>query len=664
MTTTAPRPGELDSAQRSAMDPVTLEVLKNAFATAVDSMSEQILRTCYSFVIYSRDFSSALCDARGETVMQGSADIAVHVGTLHFQCRSILEDFEGDINPGDVFAVNDPYRGGTHFNDVSIIRPVFVDGELIAFAQNKGHWADVGGTVPGSFDVNARDHFGEGLRITPVRLWSQGRFLQDVAKLLAANTRAPEQVIGDLHAQAVATAVCEREILRLVGKYGKGTVTLAMDEVQNYVERLVRQRISALPDGTWETEDYIDFDPAHGEGLVPVKVRMTIDGSQVKYDLTGSAPAVASFLNSGYGAAFSGVAAGTKAFFPDVPLNSGFYRAMQADLGPKGTVVNAEWPTAVTGFCSGPYEKIMNSIFELWSHVMPERAIACSFNLEYLLVGGRDARVEGRPYFMWYDWMVGGWGGRSTKDGTGASAPVFGVGLAVQPLEGQERLSPVLTSTHEILVDSGGPGLFRGGCGVEKGGTLTAAEDAVMSYCCDRARSIAWGLEGGLPSSPHGVWLNKGQDSERFLGAVFSNVPVKPGDTFTRPSAGGGGYGDPLERDPLAVREDVADGYVSVKRARTDYGVVVECVDEELAEYVVLEQETTEERARIRAGRLGWLQEDPVAVAERYRDGSLDALDLIRQYGVIVDWGTGELLPTTTQQFRAMLAKRSSSAWN
>jgi N-methylhydantoinase B len=234
----------------------------------------------------------------------------------------------------------------------------------------------------------------------------------------------------------------------------------------------------------------------------------------------------------------------------------------------------------------------------------------------------------------------------------------------VQPLEGQERLSPVLTSTHEILVDSGGPGLFRGGCGVEKGGTLTAAEDAVMSYCCDRARSIAWGLEGGLPSSPHGVWLNKGQDSERFLGAVFSNVPVKPGDTFTRPSAGGGGYGDPLERDPLAVREDVADGYVSVKRARTDYGVVVECVDEELAEYVVLEQETTEERARIRAGRLGWLQEDPVAVAERYRDGSLDALDLIRQYGVIVDWGTGELLPTTTQQFRAMLAKRTSSAWN
>ncbi len=197
---------------RRTLDPVTFEVLKNAFATSVNLMSEQILRTCYSFVIYSRDFSSALCDAYGNTVMQGDQDIAVHVGTLHFQCQAVLEEFGDDIHPGDVFCVNDPYAGGTHMNDVSFLRPIFWEGELLAFAQNKGHWADAGGTVPGSFDVSATDYFSEGLRITPIRVWSKGTFLQDIAKLLAANTRSPEIIIGDLRAQAEATAVCEREI--------------------------------------------------------------------------------------------------------------------------------------------------------------------------------------------------------------------------------------------------------------------------------------------------------------------------------------------------------------------------------------------------------------------------------------------------------------------
>ena len=647
-----------------SMEPVTFEVLKNAFATAVDLMSEQILRTCYSFVIYSRDFSSALCDARGNTVMQGSQDIAVHVGTLHFQCQAVLEEFGDDINPGDVFAVNDPYMGGTHLNDVSFIRPVFVGSELIAFAQNKGHWADIGGNVPGSFDVNATTHFSEGLRITPIRLWHRGELHGDFAKLLVANTRSPAISMGDLYAQAEATSVCEREVLRLVDKYGKDTVVEAMQEVQDYVERLVRTRVAQLPDGTWTTEDHIDYDPAHGEGLVPVRVTLTIDGDQMSYDLSGSAPAVASFLNGGYGTAFSGIVAGTKTFFPDVPLNSGFYRAMRTELGPEGTVVNAGWPVAVTGFCSGPYEKIMNAIFELWSDIVPERAIACSFNLEYLLLGGYDGRIKERPYFMWYDWMAGGWGGRRTKDGSSATSPVFGVGLAVQPLEGQERLNPVLTTRHAIITDSGGPGRNRGGCGVEKGGTLTDSEKSVISYCCDRARSITWGIEGGLPSVPHGVWINRGTPEERFLGSMFSGVPIESGDTFTRPSAGGGGYGDPLDRDPEAVLEDVIDGYVSVERARKDYGVVVTPIDPELDQYAIDPAATERARAEIRATRADLLESDPADVAARYRSGELDMLDLIRQYGVIVDWGTGELFPETTRRFRGLLRKRSVAHWS
>jgi N-methylhydantoinase B len=645
------------------LDPVTFEVLKNAFTNTVDQMAEQILRTCHSFVIFARDFSSSLCDVEGNTIMQGSQDIAVHVGTLHYTCKAVIEAFEGDIHPGDVFAINDPYLGGTHFNDVRIIRPIFVDDEVIAYAQSNGHWADVGGTVPGSFDINAKEHFGEGLRIPPIRIWDQGKYLGDIVRMFASNTRAPDMIIGDLQAQAEATRVAEREILRLVEKYGKPTIMTAFREVQDYVEILTRRRIAEMPDGVWETEDYIDYDPSIGEGLIPIKVKMTIEGDQLSYDLSGSHPAVGTFLNAGFGSAFSGVIAGTKTFFPDVPLNSGFYRAVQVDLGPVGSVVNAPWPIAVTGFCSGPYEKIMNAIFELWSKLMPERALACSFNLEYLLVGGRDARHADKPYFMWYDWMVGGWGGRNGRDGSNCTAPIFGVGLAVQPLEGQERLCPVVTTQHAIRTDSGGPGKFRGGCGVEKGATLTAAERTVMSYSCDRARSIAWGIEGGLPSLPHGVWLNPGTDRARFLGAVFSNVPIVEGDMFTRPSAGGGGYGDPLEREPDSVREDVADGYVSIERALRDYGVVVREVDADMSEYEVDLEASSAARKRMARERRGWLEEDAESVAERYRSGNLDVLDLVRHYGVILEWGTGELLPKTTATFRQMLQRRSASHW-
>jgi N-methylhydantoinase B len=657
-------PAQIPAVARDiSLDPVTFEVLKNAFATSVDLMSEQILRTCYSFVIYSRDFSSALCDARGNTVMQGSGDIAVHVGTLHFQCKAVLEEFATDINPGDVFAINDPYRGGTHFNDVSFIRPIFSEGEVIAFAQNKGHWADIGGNVPGSFDVNAKEHFGEGLRITPIRVWRQGIFLHDVAQLLVSNTRAPQQAMGDLHAQSKATAVCEREVLRLVERYSKAKVQMAMQETQDYVERLVRRQLVGLPHGQWETTDYMDFDPGKEEGLVPIKIKLTLDGKGIHYDLAGSAPVVSTFLNSGYGTTFSAIYAGTKTFFPEIPLNSGFYAAVTADIGPEGTVVNAGWPNAVTGFCSGPYEKLMNGIFEIWSKIMPDRAMACAFNLEYLLVGGKDGRSDNDPYFMWYDWMAGGWGGRASKDGSGATAPVFGAGLAVQPVEGQERLSPVLTSMHQIGMDSGGPGRFRGGVGIEKGGMLTDAQNAVMSYCCDRARSITWGIEGGLPSIPQGVWLNKGSDKEQFLGSNFSSVPVQSGDSFVRPSAGGGGYGDPLERSLEEVLNDVIDGYVSVQRAAKDYGVVIHINDADLDDYTVDEAASAVLRRDIAANRLGWLEEDPATVASKYRSGELDMLDVIRRYGVILDWGTGELYPTTTIQHRQLMARRSSSHW-
>lgn len=649
---------------RRTLDPVTFEVLKNAYVNIVDQMAEQILRTCYSFVIYSRDFSSALCDPNGDTIMQGSGDIAAHVGTLHLTAKAVIKKFKDDVHPGDVFVINDVYQGGTHFNDTRLFAPMFYKGELLGFAQANGHWADVGGAVPGSFNVNALDHMAEGLRITPIRVYSKGTYLSDVAELIAHNTRAPNDIIGDLQAQSEACRLAEREIQRLCDKYGVDVIKKSFAEVQDYVEDMTRQRISELPNGTWETIDYEDVDPDGDEGLVPIKVKMTIDGDRVHYDLTGSHPkTVGSFLNCCYGGAFAAVVAGTKMQSPDIPMNSGFYRVVTVDPGPLGSVVNAEWPTPVAGFASGPFEKIMNAVFELWAEILPERAMACTFNLDYLLIGGRDTRHEGKPYFMWYDWMVGGWGARNGRDGWAATGPVFGVQLGTQPFEGQERLSPVLTTCHELMVDSGGPGEFRGGLGVQKGGTLYACERTVVSYCCDRERSITWGLWGGLPSIPHGVWINQGREGERYLGSLFSGVPLQQGDTVQRPSAGGGGLGDPLKREINQVLNDVVDGYVSVERAKKDYGVVVIAIDPELNEYKVDEPATIAERQRIASERVAWLDEDPENIAALYREKKLDMFDLIRQYGVIVDWGSGELLANTTADFRDMLKRRTVPYW-
>ena len=649
-------------AAKLTLDPVTFEVLKNSFITSVDQMAEQILRTCYSFVIYNRDFSSALHDADGNSAAQGNQDIAVHVGTLHFTCKAVMRAFEGDMHPGDVYAINDPYAGGTHFPDVRLIRPIFADGEIIAFSQSNGHWSDVGGSVPGSFDVTARDMFREGLRITPVRLFDKGRFCRDVAHLIAANTRDPASIIGDIHAQAQATQVCEREILRLVGKYGRETVETGLSEVQDYVERAMRQRLAALPDGVWETQDFIDRDPAGSEGLIPIKVKLTIKGEKAIYDFTGSHPTIGSIYNSAFGTTFSAVAAGMKTFFPDLPLNSGFYRVLEI-IAPEGSIVDARWPVGVTGFLM-PFEKIMNAIYEIWSKIMPQRALACAFNLEYLLTGGLDARRPEKPIFMFYDWLPGGWGGRNGKDGCNVTTACFGTGLMSQPVEGQERANPILTTEFEILTDSAGPGKWRGGVGVRKTSIMLEAEKTVISYICDRERAIVWGIEGGLPSMPHGLSIKRaGAEAEDWLGSVFSDVPIGSGDVFSRPTAGGGGFGDPLERDPALVLEDVADDYVSIERAAKDYGIVLTVVDAEICAYAVDEAATKATREAIRRQRSRWLATDPEEVAAGYRAGKIDRLDVVRRYAVVLDWDTGALLPVSTGQFREMFHKRTAATW-
>ena len=266
---------------------------------------------------------------------------------------------------------------------------------------------------------------------------------------------------------------------------------------------------------------------------------------------------------------------------------------------------------------------------------------------------------------MFYDWLPGGWGGRSTKDGCNVTTACFGTGLQTQPIEGQERLSPILANEFEIQCDSAGPGKFRGGTGVVKTSTLREAESTVLSYICDRERAIVWGIKGGLPSMPHGLWVKRAATGEKeWLGTIFSDVDIEPGDMFSRPTAGGGGLGDPLERDPAAVMLDVEEDYVSIGRAKMDYGVVLKVIDKDLEQYEVDVEATKAARREIAKSRRGWLKEDPATIAARYAKGEINSFDMIRRYGVIVDWGTGELMPISTEQNRASMQKRSADHWN
>lgn len=649
-------------AEGFALDPVTFEVLKNSFINSVNQMSEQILRTCYSFVIYNRDFSNGLSDANGDSIAQGAQDLAGHVGTLHLTCKDVIRAFKGRMEDGDVYAINDPYAGGTHFSDVRLIRPIFVDGEVLAFAQSNGHWTDVGGSTPGSFDVKARDMFREGVRITPVRLWHAGRFCDDVANLIAAQTRDPVSIIGDMQSQAEATRIAEREIKRLVEKYGKQAVLDGFADVQNYVERATRKKLGELPRGTWETVDFLDRDLGKGEGLIPIKIKLTLTGDKAIYDFTGSHPCVNSLYNSGFGGTFSACVAATKYFFPELPLNSGFYRTIEV-IAPENTVVNAKWPVAVTGFLM-PFDKVVNAVAEMWSRIVPERAMACTFHSEYLLAGGRDMRTGAGQTFMYYDWLPGGWGGRNGKDGANLTTILFGTGLQSQPAEGQERASPILTQEYQALIDSAGPGKWRGGVGVVKSTQILDVENTVISYICDRERSVVWGVQGGLPGLPHGITLKRAGEAEgTWLGAAFSDEPVSKGDSFSRPTSGGGGFGDPLERDPEAVLQDVMDEYVSLYRAERDYGVVLKVIDEDLLDYEVDAAATAKARAFIRDNRLAWARENPQDVAARYRRKEIDVLDCVRRHAVILEWGTGELLEKTTGQYRDIFETRTIAWW-
>jgi N-methylhydantoinase B len=581
------------------IDPITFEVLRNAFMSVVDEMGLMLERVGHSLVVSEgRDFSAAICDRDGRMVAEGKEDLPAHVGTLPHTVKAVISWVGKDaIHEGDIFIMNDAFLGGTHAQDVRTIMPVFRDGELVAFVQNSAHWSDAGGPIPGSFHAEAASTYGEALYIPPIHLVREGEVDDEVLRFILRNVRVPDTTQGDVFAQIASCRTGEARLQSLMDKYGVDLILTEMDELIRYSEALLREEFRRLRDGTYSFDDAIDFDPM-GDRVTPVAIRvsLTIDGERAIYDLSRSDPQAIGAINSTRSMAQSALVVATKAIFPHVPASEGIYNAIEV-VNPPGLVTHAEFPRPISGAFATSYEVITACVFGCYLQVLPERSMACSGNMTNMVVGGYDARPDHERDFVMYLWKEGGYGARPGKKDNHTAISLYASGTRNEPVEVQERVYPILTHRYELIPDSAGAGRHRGGIGVARDFELTHG-DATLSVLGSRGVAPVWGWEGGLTALGSGLIYDWNGPGEEEIGVMRSGVVARKGAVIRFWEGGGGGWQDPKTRPAEWVLEDVVDGLVTPEAAAELYGVAVVADDEDAARYHVDEDAT----ARLRQG--------------------------------------------------------------
>jgi N-methylhydantoinase B len=578
---------------RELSDPILLELVKHALDAIVDEMAIALVRTAYSNNLKnSMDMSCALCDAEGRLIAQGMT-LPLHLGSIPDAMHHFLRKFGSSVRPGDVFILNDPYEGGTHLPDFYIVKPVYRADALVGWAATVGHQLDVGGMTPGGNGCDATEVFQEGLRIPPLRLYDAGRPVEAVFAFIERNVRVPRQVLGDVRAQLSACSAGEKALLHLIEKYGPERFAVCVDALLDQAERLARNAIRAMPDGSYSFEDWID-DDGIDSGEIPIKVTITVAGDRLIADFTGSAPQVKGAINSPLPFTKSAVYACVRHLIGgDPPNNEGYFRPMEV-IAPPGTIVNPVMPAAVaarglTGF------RAANAIFGALAKIAPDRVFACEMGGDTgISFGGYDA--ERRP-FVFLEFLFGSWGGRPTRDGMDAASSSV-VNFSNNPIEIVEAEYPLLIERYGYVTDSEGAGKFRGGSALVRQYRFLEAE-GILQVRADRQKHLPYGLQGGRSGTPSTNILNPDSDA-RKLPSKFRHT-VRRDDVFRHVLAGAGGWGNPCDRDPALVAFDVAEGKVSVERARREYGVAFDPATNE-----ILAEDTKKLRqAMRRAGRSG-----------------------------------------------------------
>ncbi len=520
------------------IDPITLEVLRHALAGVAEEMNGSLVRSAYSPNIKERrDCSSAVFTPRGELVAQAES-IPVHLGAMPFSVRAALAAV-AEWAEGDVVVLNDPYLGGAHLPDVTFVAPAFAEGKLLGFVSCRAHHADIGGAAPGSVSPAARDIFGEGLRIPPVRLWRGGALDEDLRKLLLLNVRTPEERWGDLRAQRAACAVGIARLQELASRYGADLLREGMEAVLDYSERRTRAALEGLPKGEGAFEDHLDDDGA-ASGPLPIRVRVELWGDWVRVDFAGSAPQTAGPVNAVFAVTASAVYFCVRALTdPTIPPNDGCTRPIEI-LAPEGTIVNARPPAPVVGGNLETSQRIVDAVLGACAQLVPDRVPAASQGtMNNVAIGGVDPRT-GRAYTL-YETIGGGSGAR--PDGDGVDGVHTGMTNTLNtPVEALELAYPLRVERYELLPGTGGRGRFRGGWGIRR--DLTPLKHtARVSLLTDRRRTRPYGLRGGEPGSPGQNVLIR--DGEEIALPGKGELDLRPGESLSIRTPGGGGYGPP-----------------------------------------------------------------------------------------------------------------------
>lgn len=540
-------------------DPILLSVLKGRLEEICDEMDATLFRVAFSPVIAdARDASHGIYDpATGDMLVQGKMAHPVFVGSMSFSVKAVIERFGATFAEGDMFILNDPYLGGTHLNDMKLVRPLFVDGELVCCLASAGHWLDVGGAIPGNLNPTATDSFQEGSLIPPVRIVERGQMRDDIVDLVIAQSRLPVAARGDLTGQINALDLGARRLAALVADYGLPTLREAFAELTRRAFVMTRSLIAELPDGRYAFDDRVDND---GITDVPLTIGLdvTIAGETLTLDFSRSSPACPGPMNISLPATVTATYIAIKHIFPEVPANGGCLDAIEIVV-PEGSFLHARSPRPVSGV-NETMMRVIDTVFGALAPACPDRVTGAPFGtVNTCTMAG--LRANGRP-FVFLTFFGGGHGGCATGDGLNNGNASHG-SATIPPAEILEATFPVMFTHWGLRVDSAGAGRFRGGLGTVHELELLA-DAATLTVFGDRARFGPPGVAGGEPGARNVVTYG---DPEAMavvpLGAKLASAPIRKGQRVRFETPGGGGFGPPAEREPERVARDIRLGFVS-----------------------------------------------------------------------------------------------------
>ncbi|WP_371030050.1 hydantoinase B/oxoprolinase family protein [Pseudoclavibacter sp. JSM 162008] len=548
------------------VDPVTVEIIRNALTSAAEDMNATLIRSAYSMIIYEGgDCVVALLD-KNHAVLGQSAGLPLFLGNIETCSRAVEEKYGRDVwQEDDVWILNDSYIGGTHLNDVTIFAPVFVDGGLVGFSATRAHWMDVGGKDVGA-SMDSTSIFQEGFRMGPVKLMSAG-VETDVVELIQTNTRFPYQTIGDMHAMVAALRMGAVRMQELVRKYGIDVIETARDEIFRQTEALELERVRDIPDGVYSAEGVLDNDGINLDVPIPIKLVVTVSGNQIEFDVTESADQTEGPVNCGVAQTISALRVGYKILVsPESNSNGGSFRPLTVKVR-EGSVLGAVAPAACQWYFSH-LGMLIDMVSRALAPALPDRVAAASHGDSMILTSaGFDPRV-GREWVS-MEATLGGWGAWNGADGESALINNVNGSLQDFPIEMVETKWPFRIREYSIRPDSGGAGQWRGGNGVVREYEFLA--DGVFGLWFERSKTPAWGLFEGSGATGPEVVINPGTAEEKRT-LKLNAEPAKKGTVVRLAVGGGGGYGNASKRDPAAIRYDVENGFITAERAAADYG--------------------------------------------------------------------------------------------